>query len=896
VKQVYFFGEGRSEGDGSMKELLGGKGANLAEMADLGIPVPPGFTITTDVCRYYQDHGGAYPEGLDDEVDENLRTVEEATGKALGDPARPLLVSVRSGAAVSMPGMMDTILNLGLNDEMAAALAEASGDERFAYDSYRRLLQMYGDVVMGLRPETESDPDPFEAILDEVKDDAGATLDTELGAEDLKRLVTRFKAVIEEKVGRPFPQNPREQLWGAIEAVFRSWDNPRAIRYRQLNGITGLRGTAVNVQAMVFGNMGDRCGTGVAFTRNPATGENAFYGEYLMNAQGEDVVAGIRTPKPISTLAEEMPEVYKQLDGIRSTLEEHYRDMQDIEFTIEGGQLYMLQTRTGKRTAAAAVRIAVEMVEEEMIDRETAILRVGPEQIDQLLHPTFDPKEEAAAQLLTKGLPASPGAATGTVVFTAEAAEAAHAEGQRVILVRVETSPEDIGGMNAAQGILTARGGMTSHAAVVARGMGKCCVAGAGDLSIDYAGRRFQVGGTTVNAGDSISLNGSTGAVYAGEIATITPELSGTFGTLLEWADEVRRLGVRTNADTPADTTAAVGFGAEGIGLCRTEHMFFEGDRIVAMREMILAESEGGRRTALETLLPIQREDFVGIFRALGGRPGTIRLLDPPLHEFLPHDPEGQREVAKALDVPVERIREKVEALHEFNPMLGHRGCRLGITYPEISEMQARAILEAACAVYGEGIPVRPEIMIPLVGHVQELALQREVVVRVADEVLEEQGLTKAEIPYLVGTMIEVPRAAVTADEIAAQAEFFSFGTNDLTQMGCGFSRDDAGRFLKQYVAAGIYPRDPFQVLDREGVGKLVRTACELGRGARAGLKLGICGEHGGEPTSIAFFHEVGLDYVSCSPFRVPVARLAAAQAALRTKTSESVESEERLA
>jgi pyruvate,orthophosphate dikinase len=887
VKRVYFFGAGQSEGDGSMKTLLGGKGANLAEMARLEIPVPPGFTLTTEVCRHYQENDGAYPDGLEAEIEGHLRRVEQATGKALGDPQRPLLLSVRSGAAVSMPGMMDTILNLGLNDEMVAALARVSGDERFAYDSYRRLLQMYGDVVMGLRPETEADPDPFEAILDRVKDEAGATLDTDLGVDELKRLVRMFKEAIEANAGRPFPQDPMDQLWGAIEAVFRSWDNPRAIRYRELNGITGLLGTAVNVQAMVFGNMGDRCGTGVAFTRDPATGENAFYGEYLMNAQGEDVVAGIRTPKAISTLAEEMPDVYRQLTEIREALEAHYHDMQDIEFTIEGGRLYMLQTRTGKRTAAAAVRIAVEMVDEGMIDKTAAMMRVEPAQIDQLLHPTFDPKGEAAAQRLTQGLPASPGAATGTVVFTAEAAEAAHAEGTRVILVRVETSPEDIGGMNAAQGILTARGGMTSHAAVVARGMGKCCVAGAGDVLIDYGQRRFQAGGVTVREGDAISLNGSTGVVYAGEIATIAPELSGTFGTLLAWADGVRRLGVRTNADTPGDTAAAVAFGAEGIGLCRTEHMFFEGDRIVAMREMILAEDEAGRRAALAKLLPIQREDFVGIFRALGGRPGTIRLLDPPLHEFLPHDAEGQRNVAEVLGVPAERIREKVETLHEFNPMLGHRGCRLGITYPEVSEMQARAILEAACAVHKEGIAVRPEIMIPLVGHVEELARQRAVVVRVANEVLAQNGLSKEQVPYLVGTMIEVPRAAVTADEIAREAEFFSFGTNDLTQMGCGFSRDDAGRFLKAYVTEGIYERDPFEVLDQEGVGKLVQMACERGRDARPELKLGICGEHGGEPASIGFFHRVGLDYVSCSPYRVPVARLAAAQAVLKTNQAE---------
>jgi len=883
MKHVYFFSKAESDGDATMKALLGGKGANLAEMAGLGIPVPPGFTITTEVCGHYQEHDGAYPDGLEGEVEENLRKLERETGKTFGDRSNPLLVSVRSGAAVSMPGMMDTILNLGLNDETVAALAEKAGNDRFAYDSYRRLLQMYGDVVMELKPETETDLDPFEEILDGLKEEKGAKLDTDLSAEDLKELVARYKKAIEGKVGRPFPQDPKEQLWGAIEAVFRSWDNPRAIKYRQLNNITGLLGTAVNVQAMVFGNMGDGCGTGVAFTRNPATGENAFYGEYLMNAQGEDVVAGIRTPQPIKALQDEMPGVYDELVAIRSKLESHYSDMQDVEFTIEDNKLYMLQTRTGKRTAAAAVRIAVEMVGEGMIDRKTAVGRVEPEQIDQLLHPTFDPKEEGAAQALTKGLPASPGAASGLVVFSADAAEKAAEDGKKVILVRIETSPEDIGGMNAAQGILTARGGMTSHAAVVARGMGKCCVAGAGDLAIDYGAGAFTVGGVTVKAGEAISLNGSTGVVYVGEIPTQEPELSGDFGTILEWADDLRTLGVRTNADTPADTETAIRFGAEGIGLTRTEHMFFEGDRIIAVREMILADDEAGRRKALEKLLPVQLGDFEGIFRALGGRPGTIRLLDPPLHEFLPHDEEGQREVAEVMGVSPQIVREKVESLHEFNPMLGHRGCRLGITYPEISEMQVRAVLEAACNVHKEGTKVRPEIMIPLVGNVKELKLQRELAERVAEEVLADHGLSKAEVPYLIGTMIEVPRAAVTADEIAEEAEFFSFGTNDLTQMGCGFSRDDAGKFLKEYVAMGIYDRDPFQALDQPGVGKLVAMACELGRKTRPEIKLGICGEHGGEPSSIAFCHKVGLNYVSCSPYRVPIARLAAAQAAIRS-------------
>jgi len=881
TQNVFFFSKDQTDGNASMKELLGGKGANLAEMSELGIPVPPGFTITTEVCGYYQDHEGTYPGGLEEEVANNLKKLEAATGKAFGSTENPLLVSVRSGAFVSMPGMMDTILNLGLTDESVKGLATKSNNERFAYDSYRRLLQMYGDVVMDLKPETETAHDPFEEILEGLKKEKGATLDTDLSADDLKELVSRFKAAIEKHAGRPFPQDPMEQLWGAIEAVFRSWNNPRAIKYRQINDIKGLRGTAVNVQAMVFGNMGEGCGTGVAFTRDPATGENEFYGEYLMNAQGEDVVAGIRTPQPISTLNDEMPAIFAELMEIRTKLEDHYKDMQDVEFTIEDGVLYMLQTRNGKRTAAAAVRTAVEMVNEGMIDKKEAVLRVAPDQIDQLLHPTFDPAAEGQATVLTKGLPASPGAATGIVVFSAEAAEDAAEAGKNVILVRIETSPEDIGGMVAAQGILTARGGMTSHAAVVARGMGKCCVAGAGELAIDYAGGQFTVAGQVIKAGDFVSLNGSTGAVYQGQVATIEPELSGNFGTLLDWTDEFRSLGVRTNADTPQDTAVAVKFGAEGIGLCRTEHMFFEGDRIIAVREMILAENEAARREALDKLLPVQRGDFEGIFKTLEGRPATIRLLDPPLHEFLPHDAEGQKDVANVMGVSVDVIREKVEALHEFNPMLGHRGCRLGIYYPEISEMQVRAIMEAACNVHKAGTSVKPEIMIPLVGHVKELALQRELAENICQEVLASNGLSKSEIPYLIGTMIEVPRAAVTADEIATEAEFFSFGTNDLTQMGCGFSRDDAGKFLKEYVELGIYEKDPFQVLDQAGVGKLLDMACKLGRQTKPDLKLGICGEHGGEPASVTFCHKVGLNYVSCSPYRVPIARLAAAQAAI---------------
>jgi len=881
MKHIFFFSKGESEGNSSMKELLGGKGANLAEMAGLGIPVPPGFTLSTEVCRYYDEHDGSYPDSLGKELKENLCKLEKATGKRFGDPSNPLLVSVRSGAAVSMPGMMDTVLNLGLTDETAKGLIANAGNERFAYDSYRRLVQMYGDVVLGLRPQSETDIDPFEKLLGTLKARKGVKLDTELDVSDLKELVALFKAAIKEQLRVEFPQDPIKQLWGAITAVFKSWNNPRAIKYREINEIHGLIGTAVNVQAMVFGNMGEGCGTGVAFTRNPATGENIFYGEYLLNAQGEDVVAGIRTPQPIETLRNIFPEAYSELTDIREKLEDHYHDMQDVEFTIQNGNLYILQTRAGKRTAAAAVRMAVEMARDGMIGKEEALLRVTPKHIDQLLHPTFDPQEEQKATQLTKGLPASPGAATGAVVLSAEEAEKAVQQGEKVILVRVETSPEDISGMHVAEGILTARGGMTSHAAVVARGMGKCCVAGAGEIAIDYNAATISVGGHTINRGVPISLNGSTGAVYLGEIPTITPEVSGDFETLLSWADEIRHLGVRANADTPQDAAIAVKFGAEGIGLCRTEHMFFEEARIVAVREMILADDETGRREALSKLLPMQRGDFEGLFRAMQERPVTIRFLDPPLHEFLPHDEEGQREVARVIGVSVEQVREKVDALHEFNPMLGHRGCRLGITYPEISEMQVRAIMEAACNVHAEGVAVVPEIMVPLVGSVKELILQRELIEHIATDVLAERGLTKKDIPYMIGTMIEVPRAAITADEIAQEAEFFSFGTNDLTQMGCGFSRDDAGSFLKDYLAKGIYAHDPFQVLDQSGVGKLVEMACKLGRKTRPDIELGICGEHGGEPSSIKFCHRIGLDYVSCSPYRVPIARLAAAHAAL---------------
>jgi len=869
-KYVYFFGGKYTEGKSGMKELLGGKGANLAEMCSLGLPVPPGFTITTQACAEYSAGGGKWPAGLAEQVEANLAKLEKLTGKTFGRGENPLLVSVRSGAAVSMPGMMDTVLNLGLNDETLQTMARLTGNERFAWDAYRRFIQMFGDVVLGM------EHDDFEHALQSVKDRRGARLDTDLDVEGLKEVVAEYKKVY-QRHGRQFPQDPAEQLRASINAVFGSWNNPRAIKYRELNDIRGLLGTAVNVQTMVFGNLGETSGTGVAFTRNPSTGENKFYGEYLMNAQGEDVVAGIRTPHPIQDLARQDRGSYRQLLEIRTKLERHYRDMQDIEFTIERGQLFMLQTRTGKRTAAAAVRVAVDMVKEGLIDEKEALMRIEPKALDQLLHPTFDAKSESAARQIATGLPASPGAATGRIVFTAHDAEEKAAHGEAVLLCRIETSPEDIGGMSAAQGILTARGGMTSHAAVVARGMGKCCVAGAGDVIIDYAAGTLTAAGMVLREGDWISLNGSTGAVYAGKIDTVEPSLTGPFGKIMKLADKYRRLGVRTNADTPRDTEVAVRFGAEGIGLTRTEHMFFEGDRIVSMRKMILAEDAEGRRQALEELLPLQRDDFIGIFQALKGRPATIRFLDPPLHEFVPHDEAGQREMAEAMGVPLERIRERVEELHEFNPMLGHRGCRLGIFYPEITAMQARAVIEAAYAVRG----AKAEIMIPLVGHVKELAHQKQIVLDVFEQIkAEKKGKRPPDIK--IGTMIEVPRGAITADEIAREAEFFSFGTNDLTQMGCGFSRDDAGRFLKQYVQLGIYERDPFQTLDRAGVGELVRIACQKGRAARKDLKLGICGEHGGDPASIEFFHLVGLDYVSCSPYRVPVARLAAAQAAIK--------------
>ncbi|HHM23557.1 MAG TPA: pyruvate, phosphate dikinase [Bacteroidetes bacterium] len=901
-KYVYKFGAGKADGRADMKDLLGGKGANLAEMSNLGIPVPPGFTITTEMCKVYYEQNKQYPPELKEQVEEGIAFIEKNVGAKFGDADNPLLVSVRSGAPVSMPGMMDTVLNLGLNDVTVQGLIKQSNNERFGWDSYRRFVQMYGDVVLGLKPESKEEEDPFEVIIDEIKKERGVSLDTELTAKDLKELVYRFKKLIRERKGVDFPEDPWDQLWGAIDAVFGSWMNPRAITYRKLNNIPDDWGTAVNVQAMVFGNMGDDSATGVAFTRDPATGEKEFYGEYLINAQGEDVVAGIRTPLQITkkrsiewarqnnipeevrrekypSLEEYMPEVYQELVRVYQTLERHYRDMQDIEFTIQRRKLWLLQTRTGKRTAQAAVRIAVDMVDEGLITKEEAIMRVAPEQLDQLLHPQFDPKAEK--KVIARGLPASPGAATGKVVFHAEDAEEWAKRGEKVILVRIETSPEDIGGMSVAEGILTARGGMTSHAAVVARGMGKCCVAGCGALQIDYAKKEMRVGDVVIKEGDYISINGSTGEVMLGMVPTIEPELSGHFGRLMEWADEIRRLRVRTNADTPKDAQVARNFGAEGIGLCRTEHMFFEGDRILAVREMILADDEEGRRKALAKLLPMQRGDFYEIFKVMHDLPVTIRTLDPPLHEFLPHDEEQQREMAEEMGVPLEKIKAKVESLAEFNPMLGHRGCRLGITYPEITEMQARAIMEAACQLTKEGVKVYPEIMIPLVGIREELENQREVVVRTAEEVLKEYGV---QVEYKVGTMIEVPRAALTADRIAEVAEFFSFGTNDLTQMTFGFSRDDAGKFLVEYKEKKILKEDPFQVLDQEGVGQLVEMGVKKGRKTRPDLKVGICGEHGGEPKSVEFCHRVGLDYVSCSPYRVPIARLAAAQAVVREK------------
>ena len=871
-KYVYFFGDGKAEGSAEMRNLLGGKGANLAEMSGLGIPVPAGFTITTEVCTYYYDHDKQYPDALEKQVMDNVAKLETVMGSKFGDATNPLLLSVRSGARVSMPGMMETVLNLGLNDEITEGLIARSNNPRFGWDSYRRFIQTYGDVVMGVAPEGR-EIDPFEAAIEEVKEKRGIEDDLDMTVEDLKTLVDMFKDIVKTRTGQNFPTDPIEQLWGGIGAVFGSWQADRAITYRRLENIPGDWGTAVNVQSMVYGNMGDDCATGVAFTRDPSTGENTFYGEFLTNAQGEDVVAGVRTPEPVDLLAGKLPEAYQTLEGIYQTLEKHYRDMQDIEFTVQQGKLWMLQTRNGKRTAAAAVKIAVDMVNEGLITQSEAVQRVEPEQLDQLLHPMFDPEVER--NVLATGLPASPGAASGKVVFLAEEAEEAAEQGEHVLLVRLETSPEDIGGMNAAQGILTARGGMTSHAAVVARGMGKCCVAGCGDLVIDYTANQFSVGDTVVKGGDWVSIDGSTGEVMLGQVPTQEPELSGDFATLMAWADEIRTLNVRTNADTPHDSAVARDFGAEGIGLCRTEHMFFEGDRINTVREMILADDEEGRRRALEKLLPIQRGDFEGIFNAMAGLPVTIRLLDPPLHEFLPHESEQQEEMARRLDTSLRVIQDKVESLNEFNPMLGHRGCRLGITYPEIYEMQVRAILEAAANVGSKAVP---EIMIPLVGTVKEFTELKNMTDRVAREVESETGVRVA---YLVGTMIEIPRAALTAAEIAEHAEFFSFGTNDLTQMTYGYSRDDAGKFLGEYVEKGILENDPFQTLDQTGVGQLVELGTKNGRDARGDLKVGICGEHGGDPSSVHFCHNIGMDYVSCSPFRVPIARLAAAHAAM---------------
>ncbi len=902
TKYVYTFGAGKADGRADMKNLLGGKGANLAEMNSIGLPVPAGFTITTEMCTVYYENNRKYPKELEKQVAEGLKHIETVMGAKFGDKKNPLLVSVRSGARVSMPGMMDTVLNLGLNDDTVQGIIKQTGNERFGWDSYRRFVHMYGDVVMGMKPESKDEEDPFETVMEKLKKEKKISKDTEMTAEILKELTQRYKKLIKERTKKDFPTDPMEQLWGGINAVFGSWMGERAIIYRKKEGVPEDWGTAVNIQAMVYGNMGEDCATGVAFTRNPATGENAFYGEYLINAQGEDVVAGIRTPQQVTvkgskewakdnnisekerksehpSLEETMPEVYKQLVDVYHKLENHYKDMQDIEFTIQKGKLWMLQTRNGKRTAAAAVKIAVDMVKEKLITETQALLRVKPSDLDQLLHPVFDPK--ASKKVLTKGLPASPGASSGRVVFNAEDAEHMKAKGEKVILVRIETSPEDIGGMDAAAGILTARGGMTSHAAVVARGWGKCCVAGAGEVQIDYKKRQMTIKGTVVKEHEWVSLDGSTGEVMLGEVKTIEPSLSGDFGTIMKWADKVRQIDVRTNADTPKDSTVARKFGAQGIGLCRTEHMFFEGDRIDYMREMILADDEAGRRKALKKLLKFQTEDFYGILKAMEGYPVTIRTLDPPLHEFVPHEEKAQKETAKKLGIPAEQVKNKVDSLHEFNPMLGHRGCRLGITYPEITEMQAEAIFEAACKLTKEGVTVYPEVMIPLIGTIEELKHQKAIVKQVAESTTKKYGVA-GKLKYLIGTMIEIPRAAIVADQIATEAEFFSFGTNDLTQMTFGYSRDDAGKFLQDYYDKKILKHDPFQSIDQEGVGALMKWGVERGRTTRPDLKIGICGEHGGEPESVMFCHKLGFDYVSCSPFRVPIARLAAAHGALK--------------
>ncbi|KAB0264474.1 pyruvate, phosphate dikinase [Microvirga brassicacearum] len=885
---VYAFGDGKAEGEAGLKNLLGGKGANLAEMSNLGLPVPPGFTITTEVCTYYYDHDNSYPPELKTQLDKALEHVGKLTGRTFGDAQNPLLVSVRSGARASMPGMMDTVLNLGLNDITVAALAKGAGDERFAYDSYRRFITMYSNVVLDIEHHH------FEEALDAYKDRRGYTLDTDVTADDWKALIPQYMAIVEKQLGRPFPQDPQEQLWGAIGAVFGSWMNNRAIKYRELHAIPASWGTAVNVQAMVFGNMGETSATGVAFTRNPSTGERELYGEFLINAQGEDVVAGIRTPQDITerariasgsdrpSMERAMPAAYNELVRIYGILEKHYRDMQDMEFTVETGKLWMLQTRNGKRTAKAALRIAVELASEGLISDEEAIMRVEPSALDQLLHPMIDPK--ADRKIIASGLPASPGAACGEIVFNSDDAEAARKAGRKVILVRVETSPEDIHGMHAAEGILTTRGGMTSHAAVVARGMGKPCVSGAGSIRVDYAAQTLTVAGETLRKGDVITVDGGSGQVLLGQVRMLEPELSGEFATLMGWADKVRRMKVRANAETPLDAETARNFGAEGIGLCRTEHMFFEGDRIVAVREMILSDDEKGRRAALAKLLPMQRKDFAELFKIMHGLPVTIRLLDPPLHEFLPHSEAEMEEVAKAMNASVEKLKRRAAELHEFNPMLGFRGVRLAIAYPEIAEMQARAIFEAAVeAGRASGEPVVPEIMVPLVMTKAELDLVRARIDAMAAAVAKETGVT---VEYQVGTMIELPRAALRAGDIAESAEFFSFGTNDLTQTALGISRDDAASFLGSYTQKGILAADPFVTIDQEGVGELIQIAVERGRQVRQDIKLGICGEHGGDPASIHFCNEIGLDYVSCSPYRVPIARLAAAQAALGDKAA----------
>ncbi len=870
TEYVYFFSKDSTDGKKELKNILGGKGANLAEMSNLGLPIPPGFTITTEVCDIFYKNNKSYPDKIKEEILVNLEKLEKLMGKKLGDDKDPLLVSVRSGAAASMPGMMDTVLNLGLNDRSVEGLAQLSDNRRFAFDSYRRFIQMFGNVVIGI------DHGKFEMILEKKKESRSISSDLELKTEDLEQIVIKYKDLVKQETGKDFPQDPIEQLWGSINAVFSSWNNPRANKYRELNDIVGLIGTAVNIQSMVYGNLGETSGTGVAFSRNPSTGENEYYGEYLMNAQGEDVVAGIRTPFPVSELEKENPGIYKQLIEFKDILEDHYKDMQDMEFTIQKGELYLLQTRNGKRTGVAAIKIAVDMVNEGHLTKKEAVMRVSPDQLDQLLHPSIDPKEQYTS--IAKGLPASPGAAIGKIVFSADKAEEMSKKGEKVILVRKETSPEDIGGMDAAEGILTATGGMTSHAAVVARGMGKCCVAGCGDLVIK-GDKKCEISGKLFSEFDMITLNGTTGEIIEGELKLTTQEISGDFEGFMGWVDEERSINVRTNADTPKDSEIAIKFGAEGIGLTRTEHMFFEGERINSVREMILADDEEGRIKALKKILPMQMEDFTEIFKVMNGFPVTIRLLDPPLHEFLPQSDSDLKELADKINVDYKKLKEKTESLHEFNPMLGHRGCRLAITYPEIAEMQAEAILRSALNVKKDGITVLPEIMIPLTGTEKEFTFLKKVILKKAEEIFAESGES---VEFKIGTMIEIPRACLIADKIAEEADFFSFGTNDLTQMAFGYSRDDAGVFLPEYVEKGILPKDPFQVLDQEGVGQLIKTGIEKGRSVKPELKIGICGEHGGEPSSVEFCFNAGMNYVSCSPFRVPIARLALAQAKIR--------------